>query len=322
MPFLLAGAVVVSASLLPRISTGTPDTLEIYAIKVEFQYEDTDNSLTTGRGTFDSDADTAGSNYSLDPRGSRASSAYWEKHFQFARNYFLAASNGQLVIEYKVFPQNGSQSYTVDKHIIDYNRTARKSDEKVAAYDSARTRDYLDFVSDAIHKAAADASGPFADSLPTSGDRHRVFMIIHAGASRLVDGGTLGSDGADTQGDFLDIFVPADAWPYLAADTAHPEDSLGIALTGMVVDTVHEVMVVSETASQDGLNWGINGVLVSQIGQQIGLPLTYDVVEGISRLGYFDVMDFAGYNAGNGFFPVLPSAWLRAYLGWAKVTEL
>jgi hypothetical protein len=81
-------------------------------------------------------------------------------------------------------------------------------------------------------------------------------------------------------------------------------------------------MVVSETASQDGLNWGINGFVVNQIGRELGLPNTYDAAKGISRLGYFDMMDFAGYNAGNGFFPVLPAAWERAYMGWSKVKEV
>jgi hypothetical protein len=81
-------------------------------------------------------------------------------------------------------------------------------------------------------------------------------------------------------------------------------------------------MVTSETASQDGLNWGVNGIIVNQIARELGLPNTYDVVKGISRLGYYDVMDFAGYNAGNGFLPSLPAAWERAYMGWTPVKEV
>ena len=81
-------------------------------------------------------------------------------------------------------------------------------------------------------------------------------------------------------------------------------------------------MVLSETASQDGLNWGVNGIPVNQLAREIGLPNTYDVVKGISRLGYYDVMDFAGYNAGNGFMPSMPAAWERAYMGWSQVKEV
>ena len=45
-------------------------------------------------------------------------------------------------------------------------------------------------------------------------------------------------------------------------------------------------------------------------------------MKGISRLGNFDVMDFAGYVAGNGFMPALPNAWNRAYMGWSNVKEV
>jgi len=305
---------------LPRISTGSTDTLEIYAIRVEFKYEETDNSLTTGRGTFGSDADTASANYSLDPNNGRGSVAYWDKHLQFARDYFRAASNGKLAVTWKIFPQsNNASSYKLDKYIIDYNRTARKKDEKVAAFDSARSRDYMNFVWDAIHKANAGDDSPFRDSLPQSPNTHRVYLIIHAGASRLVDGGSMGTASANTPGDFMDMFVSRDDWKNLAGDSLRGADSTGVLPANSPQDTLHEVMVVSETASQDGLNWGINGILVNQIGRQIGLPNTYDPVKGLSRMGYFDMMDFAGYNAGNGFLPVLPSAWLRAYMGWANV---
>ncbi len=294
-----------------------PDTLEIHLLKVEFQYENPDNSLTTGRGYFDSDPDTASANYSLDPQGTRASADYWNKHLQFAADYYRRASGGKLTIVYDVFPHN-QRSYVVGKHIIDYNRTAKRDGEKTAEYNEARVRDYMGFVSDALRAALADNDSPFANA-PTTGSRKRVYMVAHAGASRLVDGGSLGTNGADTPGDFLDFFVDSGDWKTLTADSDRKADSLGVVVGA---DTIKQVMVVSETASQDGLNWGINGIMVNQIGSQIGMPITYDLVKGISRLGYFDVMDFAGYNAGNGFFPILPSAWLRAYMGWATVREV
>jgi len=308
-------------SALFKTYNGVPDTLEIYAFRVQFAYEEDDNSLTTGRGHFDSDADTSSANYSLDPQGSRASSAYWEKHFEFANNYFRKASNDQLVIEAEIFPKN-SDAYQLDKFIIDYNRTQKRRDEKTAEYDDARAQDYLTFIRDAVLKANEGEDSPFKDSLSTSPNRHRVYMIIHAGASRLVDGGSLGTLGADTPGDFMDIFIPQDAFVYLADVEDAATDTNGIVLNEPGADTLQEIMVLSETASQDGLNWGINGIMISQIARQIGMPNTYDVVRGYSRLGYFDLMDFAGSNAQNGFLPVMPSAWLRYYMGWAQVQEL
>ncbi|MFA6341550.1 MAG: hypothetical protein WCX75_01705 [Fibrobacteraceae bacterium] len=300
------------------------DTLEVFAIRVEFKEEITDNSLTTGTGLFDSDKDTANANYSLDPSGRRASPAYWRKHFEFANAYFQSVSNGALTIEARIFPESGSSAYKLDKYIIDYNRTAKKKDEKTAEFDAARSQDYMNFIWDAVTAAHESDDSPFKIPQPTSPNRKRVYMIIHAGASRLVDGGSMGTNGADTQGDFMDVFIAPDStWTYLdKTDERRAKDRNGMVLEGATIDTLKSIMVTSETASQDGLNWGVNGIMINQIGRAIGMPNTYDVVKGISRLGYYDVMDFAGYNAGNGFFPVLPSAWIRAYMGWANVTEV
>ena len=316
------------------------DTLEVFALLVQFQEEKTDNSLTTGTGVFDSDNKEKDA-YSLDPPGRRGSPSYWLKHFDFANNYFKAVSGGKLVVKARVFPDptTGSSVYTLDKYIIDYNRTSKMKGEKTAEYDEARSRDYLTFIYDAVAAAAADSSdvGPFRIPLSKDPNVKRAYMIIHAGASSLVDGGSMGTKGADTPGDFMDFYINGIYWEYLLPDSAKSaaaepireervvDDSVvttGIYIPGAKVDTLRSVMVVSETASQDGLNWGVNGIVVNQIARELGLPNTYDGVRGISRLGYYDLMDFAGYNAGNGFMPSMPAAWERAYMGWSQVKEV
>ena len=296
------------------------DTLEVFVLRVQFKDESPkNNSLTTGTGLFDSDTAT----YNLDPSGSRKSVHYWKKHLGFANAYYQAASGGELVIKDSIIPT----VYSLDKQMIDYNRTQRLKGEKAAEYDSARTCDYVRFVYDVVMKAHKSDESPFNIPLSKNPNTKRAFMIAHAGASSLVDGGSMGTKGANTPGDFWDSFISGVFWSYLP-DTlpgvAISEDSLnnGIVLKGSSIDTLKSIMVVSETASQDGLNWGINGFVVNQIGRELGMPNTYDAAKGISRLGYFDMMDFAGYNAGNGFFPVLPAAWERAYMGWSKVKEV
>jgi M6 family metalloprotease-like protein len=283
------------------------DALDIRILRVEFLLEEPNNSLTTGRGTFCSDP----KKYKLDDpcsaTSSRADEAYWQSHIKFAENYFDRASGGKVSINVKVFPKN-QKAYKLQKYIIDYNRTSRYKGEKMEAFDSARAADYARFVEDVLNLAKEDPDGPLAPSGPLE---KRVILIAHAGANRLIDGGTLGTRGANTPGDFMDAYI----------DTTWGEKFW----KGFEVspgDTVKSVMVTSETASQDGLNWGINGTITSQIGRELGLPYSFDVVKGFSRLGYFDGMDFAGYNAGNGFFPVLPSAWMMNYKGWAKVEEV
>ena len=315
------------------------DTLQVFALRVQFQEEKKDNSLTTGTGVFDSDKKEKDA-YSLDPPGRRGTAAYWLKHFEFANNYYRAVSGGNVVIDARIFPDpsTGSTVYTLDKQIIDYNRTGKKKGEKTAEYDEARSRDYLTFVYDAIAAAAKDTSAESPFRIPVSENPNvkRAYMVIHAGASRLVDGGSMGTKGADTPGDFMDIYISGDDWQYLLADSAKSKSVqpvIGLTSEGdtattrlyipdATVDTLDAVMVMSETASQDGLNWGVNGILVNQLGRALGMPNTYDVVKGISRLGYYDVMDFAGYNAGNGFLPSMPAAWERAYMGWSNVKEV
>jgi len=261
-------------------------TLDVRVLRVQFRYEETDNSLTTGRGFFE---------------GSRGSEEYWKSHIKFADNYFKQVSNNNVSIEAKYYG-----IYQLPKFIIDYNRTSRRKGEKMEAFDSARAALYADFVNDVLELAKKDIEPPVPG-------KQRVIMIAHAGANRLVDGGTMGTRGANTPGDFMDTYIDS-TWCDSICFWRGFEVSPG--------DSIKSVIVTSETASQDGLNWGINGTITSQIGRELGLPYSYDVVKGYSRLGYFDGMDFAGYNAGNGFFPSMPSAWMRAYKGWSDVREV
>ena len=321
--------------LLSSLGVFAQDTLEVFVLLVDFKQETPDNSLTTGNGKFNTDTKTT---YKLDPSGTRANPNYWLRHFDYVNAYYKAASGGKLAVKARVFPEK-TLLYTLDKPIMGYNRTSKSKGEKTAEYDEDRSRLYLNFIYDAVAKVHSSSESPFKIPLSKNPNTKRVYMIAHAGASRLVDGGSMGTRNADTPGDFLDIFVDKDAWMYLMPDSAKNENVVpvmgvgesgdtvvtALALKGVdssATDTLRSIMVVSETASQDGLNWGINGIMVNQVGRELGLPNTYDVVKGISRLGYFDMMDFAGYNAGNGFLPSLPAAWDRLYMGWSKVKEV
>ena len=310
------------------------DTLQVYVIRVQFQEEKPDNSLTTGTGLFGTTDRPITGNYNLDPSVDRSNVSYWKKHFDFANAYFKKASNGNVVIDAHIFPKL-SNGYKLKKQIIDYNRTSKMKGEKTAEFDEARSRDYMRFVYDAVMAAHESGESPFAEPLSKNPNTKRAYMIIHAGASRLVDGGSMGTRGADTPGDFMDAYVEKIYWQYLpdslkgtivkklktndGKDSSYVE---GLALEGASIDTLSTIMVSSETASQDGLNWGVNGIIVNQIARELGLPSTFDAAKGISRLGYFDMLDFAGYNAGNGFLPAMPAAWGRAYMGWSNVKEV
>ena len=317
-------------SFVPSLAA---DTLQVFAILVQFAEESpSDNSLTTGTGLFNTDKGKNGNSKQLDPSGRRNNVSYWKKHFDFANAYFNRASNGNVVIDARIFPT----VYSLESQIIDYNRTSKMKGEKTAEFDEARSRDYLRFVYDAVTKAHKGDDSPFSVPLSKNPNTKRAYMIIHAGASRLLDGGSMGTRGADTPGDFMDFYVGNNDWVYLSdtlegtasvrvGTSSDGKDSMvvtGLVLKDAAIDTLRSIMVTSETFSQDGLNWGVNGNIVNQIAHELGLPNTYDVVKGISRLGFYDLMDFAGYNSGNGFLPSLPAAWERAYMGWTQVKEV
>ena len=293
--------------LLANISVfAANDVLDIRILRVEFKKEIPNNSLTTGDGTFNSDT----KDYKLDPKGARDSEEYWKNHIKFAENYFKKASDGRVSINAEVYPKN-KKAYQLQKNIIDYNRTTRKKGEKLAEFDSLRVVDYTHFINDVLSLVKKESPEAFA---PAPSYAKRVILIAHAGNSRLVDGGTLGTKGANTPGDFIDAHIDS-TW-------CDERECFWRGFEVSKADSLFSVMVSSETASQDSLNWGINGTIISQIGRELGLPYSYDVVKGYSRLGYFDGMDFAGSNAGNGFFPSLPSAWMRANKGWASVKDI
>ena len=93
------------------------DTLEVFVLRVQFKKESPDNSLTTGTGIFGTDTGT----YNLDPAEGRGKIYYWQKHLAFAKAYYKAASGGELVIKDSIIPT----VYTLDKQMIDYNKSER-----------------------------------------------------------------------------------------------------------------------------------------------------------------------------------------------------
>ena len=147
-----------------------------------------------------------------------------------------------------------------------------------------------------------------------------VFLIFHAGASYLTDGGADGSTGRNTPSDMIDAFIDRSWFDHVRRQ---PEtfDRPAVKVKGASGDSIaiSELMLCSETSNQDGLNWGIQGILANQMARQLGIPDLFSTSSGASAIGAFCIMDFAGYSAGNGFIPPYPSAWVRAFVGWDNV---
>jgi M6 family metalloprotease-like protein len=335
LPWVGLAAVLASqAHAAPRplfkaSANGQPDTLEVYVLYVQFEKESDleDEVSTTGNGTFGSDKTKH--TYTLDPSGNlRSRPDYLLKHFQFANNYFNKVSNGRVVIVPRIYPDAANpRILQLEKSMKNYNPAIedKSAKQKTRDFEESRAVQLMSFVRETALKAVGGpndtASDPFraarreAAANP-SPNKKRAFLIFHAGHSRLVDGGSLGYLGANSPNDFTDFFVTKDDFKWLAksTDVNARKDSLGIVVASG--DTIRQFMMLSESANQDKINWGVNGILINQLARQMGMPDLFDVVKGISQVGYFDVMDFAGYNTMNGFLPVFPSAWVRAYMGW------
>lgn len=313
-------------SLAKSMAGGNPDTLEIFVLYTQFKEEPASDDITTttGLGTFDSYKD---SKSTLDPVGARKHRYYLDKHMEFARHYFETISNGRFSIDWKIFPTPNStngiiEPYQLSQNIPYYN-PSRKDKEKGTVFNKRKAQSLMKFIAETLRKADAASENPFSVPKSTSPNRKRAYLIFHAGHNGMVDGGHLGQLGANTPNDFIDFFatggdfelldsLPKETNPLLAQQM----DSMGVVVgPASLKDTIREVMTLSESASQDGVNFGINGILVNQIARQIGMPDTWDRGTGFTQLGYYDMMD-VGHLSMLGHVPNFPSAWLRIYMGW------
>jgi M6 family metalloprotease-like protein len=176
---------------------------------------------------------------------------YFEAHARAAARFFLAQSYGTLVIETTVFPPEPDGAFRLGDQGSYGPWRVEQSDEILLKAER--------FVTDAV--TAADASGRV-----TLGEFDAV-IVVHAGA--------------DFQGD-------------VNGDTPFDIPSFVITLgEPLVLNTgsVGRVMVMPETANQDGLLGALNGVWAHELGHVLGLPDLYNIFNGVPQVGFWSVMD-------------------------------
>ena len=317
------------------------DTLHIIAIRIEFKQNDA-STLTTGNGLFG----IRGPNSRNEQQFYRDTTykfdnlphdhGYFHNQLKALRNYYAKVSRQKLELDFTIYPTDRPQSleagsgYGVPENMTYYSPGWKRKEERSDEYWDRKTHGLMTFVRDAVKAAANDANSPFTNLYQDDGgtlrllknseksvnDPKAVILIFHAGASYLTDGGLDGPAGANTPSDMIDAFIDREFFKYFK--DALGLDEAGISVTGsggkkIVID---EVMMCSETSNQDGLNWGIQGILVNQMARQLGIPDLFSTSSGVTAIGAFCIMDFAGYSAGQGFIPPYPSAWVRAFMGW------
>ncbi len=327
------------------LGSAKSDTAELHirAVLVEFQLDSSE--YTTGNGKFGifqnrkgSPADAQEWEYYKENGGDEYiyddlphDYDYFQRQLDFVHNYYDKVSRGRMKISSSIYPRKGGKrfAYTVPEKMTKYSPGSKMPAESWDEYYYRRTRALIEFIRDAVY--AADTTGgiesPFAGLRDSGGvlidslGRRTGILIVHAGASYLTDGGKDGAYGMDTPSDMIDAFISTDIFAHFADSLGFTHDSLDSKRAGIRPSSnkdilIDELMMVSETSNQDGLNWGIHGILVNQVARQIGIPDLFSTMSGISGVGAFCMMDFAGYSTGNGFIPPWPSAWVRAFMGW------
>jgi len=305
------------------------DTLRIIALRVEFQQDS--STLTTGDGRFGLKADAKEQKFYAQDTVYKFDRlphnfAYFEDQLAALRGYYDKVSGGNLTLNFSIYPNNTTDDgYKVPQKMTDYSPGWKRKTETTDQYWDRKTHGLMMFIKDALETAGRSSDSPFKNlkmdngALRDAETGHKAaILIFHAGASYLTDGGLSGAGAADSPSDMIDAFINREYFKYF-------KDTLGLDTAGITVTggegrqlTIDEVMMCAETSNQDGLNWGIQGILVNQAARQLGIPDLFSTSSGVSAVGAFCIMDFAGYSAGQGFIPPYPSAWVRAFMGWDK----
>lgn len=255
------------------------DTVRVLAVRVEFQPDNA--STTTGDGTFDLGASS--DPYQIDPPPHNRS--YFKDHLLFLKNYFRKVSRGELILAGEVFPLAQNSAYQLDHPMAFYNPNTTPGEINQGLAGLFR---------DAIQKADEDPALDFS--------QYDVFIVFHAGVGRDIN---IGLD--ETPQDISSLFITQD---FLRTN---------LGIDGIEVDggakLVTEGSLLPETESQEGLQLGLNGMVVSNFGSQLGWLDLFSPDTRRSGVGRFSLMD-AGLFNGDGLLPALPDAWTRINAGW------
>ena len=302
--------VVLFVHTSPIYST---DTWRVLAVRVSFPPEDPDNETTSGNGTFnlglsgDHEIDKHRI-YPFDaPPHDRA---YFEAHLQALSNYYRDVSNGQLEIEYDVYPRDSTGSYVLDTPLIEYGngRTRREVNERI-------TRLFREGI------IAANAT----DGAAINFSQYRAFAVFHAG---------LGGESGQKLNDVPSAFLSAQDLIELSDGAIPVNDGTFQVTSGLLLP---------EAISTNGRG-GLNGTLARFFASQLGLPGLSDFENDLPAIGDWSLMDTGANNLVEaprlglqtlpgesddsskegfgttliGFLPSRMIAWSRIQLGWIE----
>lgn len=288
--FLFGLGSITAQSLIPsEMSRQNADTLRVLVAMVEFQEDNYD--ATIGTGKFGSHYTQAYGDTILDPLPHDA--GYFSDHMEFAKNYFYKVSRGKLNLSYHVIPQ----VITVSKYMREYSPAYNSNDFSPLASLAEETWQIVDNTMPEI---------TFSD--------YDLFILFHAGVSNSLDDGTL----------TLNRNLPSLYLSLKTLQSYYDDDFKGFPAdngTSFITNTI--ILPETESREYELINGDmllqeltINGVIVTNIASHIGLPDLFDTNTGRSKIGRFGLMDSQASIANWGLFPPMPSAWEKILLGW------
>lgn len=265
--------------------SAVPETLNVYAIRVQFK-EDNQNQ-TTGNGRFD-----LSNNYPDSVDAPAHDSLYFVSKLEFLRNYYLKASKGKLIINYVLLP------------------TVRNLGKEMQDY-SPRRNENLSRMGDLFYDAwrSADSVIDFTGIDPNNS----AFMIFHAGVGRDVD--LTGFFQGEL--DLPSIYMGQATLKALYGDTTQGYyTNEGLIISNSCMLPEQEWRIINSSFGDVFLEISMNGIVVGTLGSHLGLPDLFNTETGRTAIGRFGLMDGQGIFNYLGVSPAEPSAWEKAYLGW------
>ncbi|KXK02599.1 MAG: FG-GAP repeat protein [Chlorobi bacterium OLB4] len=284
--------------LTPRFDVSQTDSINVVAILVQFQEDD--NSFTTGNGKFDLSDKYYNATLQRDTviDSPPYDSAYFADHLKFLINYWDKASDGKLKVKFDLL----GQVITLPKKMEEYSPRDNEPD----------FRRLGDLFTDAWTIAEHQIDFSQYDQSKTA------FVIFHAGTGRDVDlKSVLGFD--PTPFDLPSVYLGLKNLKEFYGNTydGYVTNS-GFKIQNSMVIPSNELRELDLISGKYLLRLGINGILVATFGSYLGLPDLFNTQTGRTAIGRFGLMDGQSIFSYNGIFPPEPSAWEKVYLGFKE----
>lgn len=269
--------------------SAVPETLNVYAIRVQFKPDN--NSQTTGDGRFD-----VSSNYPDSVDAPPHDSLYFIHKLEFLKNYYYKSSKGRLIVNYVLLPS--VRNLPNEMEVYSPRRTENLGRMGTFFYDVWRS---------------ADSTIDFSGINPNNS----AFIIFHAGVGRDVD---LASQGLFVgELDLPSIYMGLGTLRSIYGDTTQGYyTNEGTIISNSCMLPEQEYRIVNTSFGDVYLELGMNGIVVATIGSHLGLPDLFDTETGRTAIGRFGLMDGQAIFSYLGVFPPEPSAWEKQYLGWVE----